>query len=356
MAMLFLSAYVLRINMGKYRLQCEILSPVHIGAGDEIDPLDYIIDGGRLYRIAFEKFVMAMTDVERSRFEALLNKGDLIGVREYIVAHVDKVRSSRYSIEVSKQVENLYKSKLGHPQNQLRICPFTRSPGEYKAFIPGSSIKGAIRTAIVSEIAKTSRLPKPRSPEEEREFESKVLGYKDAKSDPFRAVKVGDESLKKEDLTVREVKNVLKKKEGGLASNEIQLMFEVSHSSITGKEVRFDTAISIDEGLLNTKFLGRAIGFEEIARSCKDFYTEKMENEHKKFYKGSEVEPFSNHLLNTPTDKGSFIIRLGRFCGVESVTLDDYRNPRPPGNKTVWGTSRNLAEGLYPMGWVKVTA
>jgi hypothetical protein len=47
-------------------------------------------------------------------------------------------------------------------------------------------------------------------------------------------------------------------------------------------------------------------------------------------------------------------MRLGRFSGVESVTLDNYRNPKPPGGKTIWGTSRNLTEGLYPMGWVKV--
>jgi hypothetical protein len=37
------------------------------------------------------------------------------------------------------------------------------------------------------------------------------------------------------------------------------------------------------------------------------------------------------------------------------VTLDNYRNPKPPGNKTQWGTTRNLVEEIFPMGWVKVS-
>ncbi|MBI5142700.1 MAG: hypothetical protein HZA20_11020 [Nitrospirae bacterium] len=46
---------------------------------------------------------------------------------------------------------------------------------------------------------------------------------------------------------------------------------------------------------------------------------------------------------------------LGRFSGAESVTLDGYRNPRPPGNRRVWGTSRFMVEQMYPLGWVKVS-
>jgi hypothetical protein len=86
-----------------------------------------------------------------------------------------------------------------------------------------------------------------------------------------------------------------------------------------------------------------------------DFYKDKMEQEHKIFYKGSEVEKISDQLLNISFDDNSFLLRLGRFSGVESVTLDKYRNPKPSGKKSVWGTSRNLAEGLFPIGWIKVT-
>jgi len=75
--------------------------------------------------------------------------------------------------------------------------------------------------------------------------------------------------------------------------------------------------------------------------------------EHNKFYKNSIISNSSEALLNEEIEDNSFLIRVGRFSGVESVTLDNYRNPRPPG-KGIWGKSRNLAQMKYPMGWIKV--
>lgn len=340
--------------MNEYKLKCDILSPIHIGTGQEIDPLNYIIEGGRLYKISFMKFVTLMNDAERLRFETLLTRGNLVEIRRYIAENINKEKDSAYSIEVSPAVESLYRLKLGEIQNQLLIHPFIRTQGEYLTLIPGSSIKGALRTAIVSGLAKQSNLPRPKDIMEEFGFESKVLGYKDGKNDPFRAIKIRDQSLQKDDMIVREVRNASKRNGGDLQTNEIQIICEVSHSSITGRQVKFDTVISFDEELFATKFLSKTFTIEQIIKSCKNFYRDKMEYEHKKFYRTSDVEKFSAELLDVQIDETSFIMRLGRFSGVESVTLDNYRNPKPPGRKGIWGTSRNLAEGLYPMGWMKV--
>ncbi len=234
------------------------------------------------------------------------------------------------------------------------ISPFIRTKGEVIPFIPGSSLKGAIRTAIISELAQTSKLQKPKDIREEYEFESKVLGFKDGKNDPFRGLKLRDSCLQKDDTIVKEVKNV-SKKDGKLQINDIQIICEVSHSYITGKSVEFETELSFDDSLFSTNFLSKVLTKEQIVKSCANFYKDKMEKEHNKFYKNSESENYSIKLLNASLDENSFLLRIGRFSGVESVTLDNYRNPRPPGNKAVWGTSRNLVEGLYPMGWMMVT-
>lgn len=341
--------------MKKYNLHCEILSPIHIGTGIEIEPLDYIIEKGRLYKISFEKLVITMEDTERVKFEKLIDRGNLVDIRKYIAERIDREKDSVYSLEVSQQVENTYKSKIADIQNQLLISPFIRTEGDAVPLIPGSSIKGAIRTAVISELAKDCKLPKPREPREKYAFESKVLKYKDGKDDPFRGIKVRDRTLQKDDTIIREVKNVSKKKGAPLQANNIQMICEVSNSSVTGETVECDVEISFDEKLFNTNFLSKTFSIEQVIKSCSVFYKDKMEYEHKKFYKNSEVESCSMQLLNTPLDENSFLLRMGRFSGVESVTLDNYRNPKPPGNKAVWGTSRNLVEGLYPMGWVKVT-
>lgn len=341
--------------MKKYKLRCELLSPVHIGAGDAIDPLNYIIVNRRLHKVSFENFVLSMDDSRRKAFEGIIDKGDLVEIRRYVADNVRKEKDITYAVAVTPNIETLYKSKIGDIQNQLILVPFIRTEGDSVPLIPGSSLKGAIRTAVISEIAKNSNLPKPRDVREEYAFESQVLGYKDGKDDPFRGIKIRDRSLQKDDTIVREVKNVSRKKGGPLQSNNIQMICEVTHSHVTGQPVNFDTEICLDDVLFSTGFLSREFSIEQIIASCRDFYKDKMEHEHKKFYKNSEVEKLSAQLLNTTLEDKSFLLRVGRFSGVESVTLDNYRNPKPPGNKAVWGTSRNLAEGLYPMGWVKVT-
>lgn len=340
--------------MKTYKLHCEVLSPIHIGSGGEIDPLSYIIDASRLYGISFDKFVYSMSTEDRESFEEIIDKGNLLEIRKFVAGHIDKERDTIFSIEVSPKVASLYKAKIADIANQLLLHPFIRTEGDSVPLMPGSSMKGAIRTALISEMAKNSNLPKPRDAREEYGFESAVLGFKDGKDDPFRGIRLRDKILQRDDTIVRDVKNVSRKK-GGLESNNIQIVCEVTHARVTGKGVSFDTEMSFDDELYSTKFLSWTFNMEQVIKSCKDFYKDKMEQEHKKFYKGSEVEKISLQLLNLPCDDRSFLLRLGRFSGVESVTLDEYRNPKPPGNKSVWGTSRNLAEGLYPMGWVKIT-
>ena len=341
--------------MKKYKLRCEILSPVHIGSGCVIEPLDYIIKNSRLYKISFEKLVMSMDEVERDKFETLIDNGNLVDIRKYIAGNINKDEDSIYSLEVSYKIEDTYKSKLGDIQNQLLISPFIRTAGEVMPFIPGSSFKGSLRTAIINSFAKDSKLPEPKGPREEYQFESNVMAYKDGKDDPFRGIWIRDAFLSANDTIIRDVINVSRKQGSALRQNSIQNICELTHSVITGKSVDFTTELSLDDDLFGTKFLSRSLTIEQLIRSCNEFYKDKMEYEHKKFFKNSEVEKISEQLLGTSVGENTFLMRLGRFSGVESVTLDKYRNHRPPGNKSIWGTSRNVVEGSYPMGWLKVT-
>jgi len=338
--------------MKKYTLLCDLLSPIHIGVGDEIDPLTYIIEGENLYKISLKDFVSNMNNDTREKFENLINKNDLIGMRSFITETIDIDRDSSYSVAVDPTVRNLYAAKIDDIQNQLLINP----EHDERPLIPGSSIKGAIRTAIVSELAKASNLPKPKNSREESQFESKVLGYKDGKDDPFRGIKIRDAFLEKNSTIIRQVINVSKDgvEEGALKVNDIQMIYEVTHSMISGRLVNFETELLIDESLFSAGFLSKNLALNDIIRSCTKFYQPKILEEHEKFYKGSCSEPCSKQLIETPLDGHSLLLRVGRFSGVESVTLDKYRNPKPFGNKNIWGTTRNLAEGLYPMGWLKI--
>lgn len=339
--------------MRTHRLRCEILSPLHIGTGHELTPLDYLIREGRLHKVSFERYVLAMDDAERGRFERLIEEGNLVTIRRHVSENM-KREDATYSVEVSARVQALYKSKVGDVQNQLLIAPFVRTGEASRPLLPGSSVKGAIRTAVINDFAKTSGLPKPKGSKEEYAFESQVLDYRDGKNDPFRAIKLSDVSLKHDSTIVREVQNMSKSRDGALEANDIQMICETTHSGVSGKEVTFDTQISLDDALIATRIFSKTFTLEQIITACREFYRDKMEKEHQKFYKNSGVSQWSQRLLDVPLDDRSFLLRLGRFSGAESVTLDNYRNPKPPGDKG-WGSSRNLAEGLYPMGWIRAT-
>ncbi len=147
--------------MIRYRLACEALSPIHIGSGSEIEPLDYIIRGNRLYLFSMNSFVSKLTDSERARFEAVIDSGDLISVRKFLFDNADVEKCAAYSVEVSAGVAGRYRAKLQDVQNQLMISPFIRDTVSGRPFIPGSSLKGAIRTALVSAAALKRNLPPP---------------------------------------------------------------------------------------------------------------------------------------------------------------------------------------------------
>lgn len=341
--------------MKKYKLKGIVLSPLHIGTGYQIEPFDYVIRNGKLYRIPLEDFLYQLSKEKREIFENVIDSGNLNKIRKYITEEIDLEKYSAYSVRVTEEIERLYLSKINDIQNQLLIDPFIRTGGVNKPYIPGSSIKGAIRTALISQIAQNSNLPQPMEYREEFEFESRLLGSTDReKNDPFRGIKITDGVLPSDSTIISQIKNVTKDRSGNLQPNNIQLICEVTYSKISGKPIEFESNLTLDNNLFSANYLSRSFAIEEIKKACNSFYKDKLSMEDKKFYSNSTISHNSDSLLNEEIDDNSFLIRLGRFSGVESVTIDNYRNPKSPGKKGIWGTSRNLVEMKYPLGWVKI--
>ena len=174
------------------------------------------------------------------------------------------------------------------------------------------------------------------------------------KDDPFRGIKVTDGILPLNFTIISQVKNVIKNGDGILQSNNIQLICEVTYSKISGRSTEFESNWIIDDNIFSINYLSRKFTIEGIKNACNSFYKDKLSMEDKKFYNNSAISHISNSLLNEEIEDNCFLIRLGRFSGIESVTIDNYRNPKPLGKKEIWGTSRNLVEMKYPLGWVKI--
>lgn len=178
--------------MSSYNFKFRTMSPLHIGTGDEIDPFMYVIkesisDSERkkqaviadkyahilknkpnkliqqqsnkeyiLYYFDTNKLIMLLTNNERAELKSVLSM--------YSVASINPVRKVLYKIfnpelhadtiigkyKVNEAVYKYYISEIENKEykNQLKLSTIYRNK-YFEPVIPGSSIKGALRTAFL---------------------------------------------------------------------------------------------------------------------------------------------------------------------------------------------------------------
>ena len=358
--------------MKRYNMTLTILSPVHIGSGQDIDPLEYVVKDGVFYRLNLPKFLSQMDGALRAEFNRKVSDPNPIVLRDFIHRHADPNQHTYFTADAGA-FESVYQRNLKNPNIKLEITLMPRSVGNWQAYIPGSSVKGAIRTAVISELTKQKGLRNPNP----KFFEKDVLGYNDAKQDPFRCIRISDAPLP-EAATFIDKTEILKRYKGpGPDPSGIQMFYEQCFSMLDGETIAAVGTLDVDDQLPQKKVFDRRQNSEiaavsmamdalQILKSCRAFYLPKMQDEHDKFYKArpdsvkhnQELEDYSQQLLAVQYADNEFPIRLGRFSHVECTTVDDYRQPitrkTRDGKNLPWGTTRTLSGGKMPMGWVKV--
>ncbi len=126
-----------------FTVTLKTLTPVHIGSGDTINKLDYFIEGDRFYRVNMDS-LFADPDFasHRDKFLESAPGGqpiDQLVPKPLLKGHI------RYSIPIHPSARNT---------NHIEVRLFIKSAG--RVYIPGSSLKGAILSALVYEILKMS--------------------------------------------------------------------------------------------------------------------------------------------------------------------------------------------------------
>lgn len=272
------------------KLILETLTPVHIGCGETIEPYEYVI-ADKLYRINLEKFIRFLSDKDRETFLKISSE-NMVFTRDFIRKKADLSSVTEYSMNVPGDVKEIYETKMSDPNNQLSVQTFIKTNS--KPFIPGSSIKGAIRTALLYSMAE-----KPITSIED--IEKEVFKFKNPQDDPFRILKISD-SLP-------------------FSFNDMQIK-------------KYTDFIDID--------------FKTIINSCNEFYSDLIQSE-LKFYSNEEVIYIYQQLANLlkHIEKNSFILRLGWGSGYDAVTINLARS------KKEYKKSRRLIYSQFPLGWVK---
>jgi len=343
------------------------LSPVHIGTGQELDPFCSFIKEDRLYYFELSALLARLTDGQRNVFTKLLADGSLVEVRKFLAERADPRRDSIGSIAVARDIASEYAGKIDDQRNQLIFQPFFRNGHNFQPLLPGSSLKGAIRTAVIDTLIQERNVSlSDRAKRDPRQMEKEVLGHRDIDQDPFKALKCADITLPDDGTIIQRVYNYSERSE---KLTDLGLRIEMTKSHMEGTELGFESVLEFFEGYRNKKIttrdsekkaIARYLTPEEILTACRRFYTDNLKKEHEHFYRDSPYEATSAKLLRIADELAvnECLLRIGRFTQAESKSINRYRTVMVRGKDGLRpmdeGTTRNLAAGRYPMGWVKL--
>lgn len=385
-----------------YSLKYTPLSPVHVGTGRDYEPTGYVIEDGTLYAFDGLAALRTLSGVQRAELNRILSaKPDdrmLLGMQSFFFQNRERlIAASSKQVRVNPSLEAFYKDRVGQVSqqesggrrvhNRLEIERTAWNGANAEAYLPGSGLKGAVRTALLDQCNDGRRLDpdlkrgrQANSRLQEQLFRGKF------ETDPLRLLRFGDGLPEAGSGPVTEVYFALNRKKqpveknGTLVESQAeqknlyQLLECLDHHGV--RPLTGTLAIQDLAGLSRSRKTPE-LTFEmvDICRACNRFYRAHFEREmqilrERGFVEGGWVRKISELLAAfTPAmeEDRAFLLRVGRHSGAESVTLNDLprqiRIMKGKGQaetldhaKTLWlaGRERQPRHGLLPFGWMLV--
>jgi len=280
------------------------LSPLHISSGEQYEQgYNLFVKDGEAY--IFDEFAIV---------SYFLRKGDILPrdideLKRKIETHLDKL------IEA-----NIYIRKIKTNFKNLNKPLFEQISTQSKPMVSGSSIKGAIETAIfdlfvkdsarvqrIKTVLKNKNFPKRRFDDGRRAKHTIDSDFMKI----FRNLKIAD-STDTLDTRIYKTINVKKKKEE-------QKYREEKVEKISN----FVEAIEPNQSfIIEIKDTSEEKIFQDIGSICNEYYIPKLKEDiGYYFYKNGSLAVTNLTGLNNK----KFLLNLGRFGGAEKKSIDEYR-------------------------------
>jgi CRISPR-associated protein Csm5 len=189
-----------------YRLALTPLSPIHIGCGEDFEPTNYVIDDGVLY--GFDPSRAVLNALQTAELMAVANRASLLGIQKFFKDNATTFKAQADTlIPVSSGVAAVYEQRVGRAANveasgnqvfnQLFIERTMHTGRQSQPYVPGSSFKGAIRTAMLDELNRESRPVREDNVQKGTpKLEARLLGHGDEPNkferSPLRLLKIAD--------------------------------------------------------------------------------------------------------------------------------------------------------------------
>ncbi len=352
-------------------VQLTAAAPLHIGCADVYEPTSFIIKQEKKELVHFDtgQFLNLLDSDALAKFSAICRKGtpaSLIELMKFMHSMASDILIDGKRIPVVKALADHYeqtlnlplhdKKKVNQELNRFQIMRTAFTPMSGEVYLPGSAIKGAIRTAVLNLRNNRRDFPKFRGKNAGRKLQEHILefDFRHMESDPFRFIKVSD-FFPVDEARRRILYAVDRKKK--LSKFEARAPYQIVEVVEAG--ARFIGTITVFTPPARSP-IKKPVTSEEITAALSAFYGKEKQREDRELGKiGVKPAPLK-------INSRSFPVRVGRHSGAECVTVEGYRDIKimqGKGSKpkfldhatTVWlaSDSRNPAttENLRPFGW-----
>lgn len=382
----------------KQKYQLEILTPVHIGSGETLNHIDGYYANGRWYCIDLDK-VLAHPSADISALTSDMGRRDFRWERYLQQHNMEPAEFAAYSLTCPQSPEEV--------EVREAIQTVDNQP-----YIPGSTLKGALRTALLGEILidqdevfkesqrelmkQVNQPPRgnPRREQPARQIENRAFG-KDPNHDLLRALQISDTApLESNTLEIGMAWTVTLDEEGELVQkvDRGQEYKNFVQQIQVGQHLMF--TLKIDELLFREREKKR-LSFNDfqkqklqtIAQDCRTQANDMMEAELEYFdvYELPQIANLYDKLirLNDRLPKEAFLLQIGWGTGYHANTVTSFFANPTQSQENLWmdlrkrfrlGESRSerghyderefpktrriLYRGrnpIAPLGWVKIS-
>jgi CRISPR-associated protein Csm5 len=392
-----------------YPLKISTLAPVHIGCDETYDPSNYIIDDDTLYEFDTHSAISALNPAQRRQLNSLVSgKADetmIKGLQGFFYQHREALLAlSTHFLPVASGIASMYKARIGKAAqlesggkqviNKLEIERTFYNPVSREPILPGSSIKGAIRTALLNLLNEGKPLRKNHKGYKERnqELQQRLFQYtmRDLQKDPMRLLRISDASwIKNQERCSSEVRFAVNRRKNIQHKNDRLLQSQAEKKGLFPQleciAAMLPHAFSSQITLQNTAGLTAANKLpkselqwqiKDVFAACNAFYLPQLRQELKLLKTHSYADPqwlkqveqlLEGDLLKRLQDNQAMILRLGRHSGATAMTLEGVRSIKimqgkdnkasyETEAKTLWlsASDNNSQQQLVPFGWVIV--
>ena len=381
--------------LNRHTLHLTPLSPIHLGTGEDYEPTNYIIADNALY--AFDPAQAELDDRQRQELHNIVrrintqnSKEGLEHIKNYIQKNARNFIAGAYSISsATKALASEYQTPRNN-KNQFLIERTATNPHSHAPYIPGSALKGCLRTALMEirsekQSPETFRLSNPLKEKREQQYYGDAL-LEQYPHDPHRSEFSSDQLrlTKPSDLTTNYpvITHICyatnHKKNSDKASGQLygrrETIPHALYRAFSGSLAQYN--LTADNRKHAKKPLAKQYpAFAELVCAANRYHWQRFHDENAKLAERDLIHPqwrrSTEQLLariKPELDKGSvLLIRLGKNGGADHKTLQDYARIRvtPPHVKperydrtatTIWlaADDDKTKHDLLPFGWALI--